>query len=101
MNKNDGRPGHNFPITFSYHITGLRIEVDKFFVFALGLFLVSLAASSIAFFFSAVVRIFAVANLLIAMAFVVMMVGLNLVLRFKWPLPIKSFFFSFSLKLSH
>ena len=52
------------------------MEVGKFFIFALGLFLVSLAASSIAFFFSAVVRIFAVANLLIAMAFVVMMVGL-------------------------
>ena len=61
---------------FHHFIPGLRIAVDKFFVFALGLFFVSLAASSIAFFFSAVVRIFAVANLLIAMAFVVMMVRL-------------------------
>ena len=60
---------------FFSNFTGLQTAVDKFFVFALGLFLVSMAASSIAFFFSAVVRIFAVANLLIAMAFVVMMVS--------------------------
>ena len=55
--------------------SGFTPDVGKFFIFALGLFLVSLSASAIAFFFSAVVRIFAVANLLIAMAFVVMMVG--------------------------
>ncbi|XP_052785141.1 broad substrate specificity ATP-binding cassette transporter ABCG2-like isoform X2 [Mya arenaria] len=57
-----------------YFMIGFESVFDKFSIFFLGLFFVSLAASSISFCISASVRIFAVANLLIAMAYVVMMV---------------------------
>lgn len=57
-----------------YFMIGLTNSFDKFCIFFLGLFLVSLSASAISFCISALVRIFAVANLLIAMAYVVMMV---------------------------
>ncbi|KAL4240249.1 ATP-binding cassette sub- G member 2 [Mactra antiquata] len=57
-----------------YYMLGFRTEFDKFCVFFLGLFFVSLSASAISFCISALVRIFAVANLLIAMCYVVMMV---------------------------
>lgn len=57
-----------------YFMLGFINAFDKFCIFFLGLFLVSLAASAISFCISALVRIFAVANLLIAMIYVVMMV---------------------------
>ncbi|KAH3871078.1 broad substrate specificity ATP-binding cassette transporter ABCG2-like isoform X2 [Dreissena polymorpha] len=57
-----------------YFMIGYENSFDKFCLFFLALFGVSLAASSISFFISALVRIFAVANLLIAMCYVVMMV---------------------------
>ncbi|XP_053393645.1 broad substrate specificity ATP-binding cassette transporter ABCG2-like isoform X2 [Mercenaria mercenaria] len=57
-----------------YYMLGFITAFEKFLVFFLGLFLVSMAASAISFCISALVRIFAVANLLIAMAYVVMMV---------------------------
>lgn len=57
-----------------YFMLGFINEFEKFLIFFLGLFFVSLAASAVSFFISALVRIFAVANLLIAMVYVVMMV---------------------------
>ena len=57
------------------YFPGLQSDFNHFVIFFLGLFFVSLAASSLAFFLSALVRIFAVANLLIAMCYVIMMVG--------------------------
>jgi len=49
--------------------------VDKFFIFYLSLFLTTMAASSIGFAVGATVRVFAIANLLIALCYVIMMVG--------------------------
>lgn len=58
----------------TYFMLGLRLAVDNFFLYVLSLFLVSLSASGIAFFFSATVQIFAIANLCIALSYVFMMV---------------------------
>lgn len=57
-----------------YFMTGLRVDVIKFLIFTLTLLLTSLAACSVAFFVSACVRTFAIANLLIALPYVFMMV---------------------------
>ncbi|KAL3876014.1 hypothetical protein ACJMK2_033903, partial [Sinanodonta woodiana] len=57
-----------------YFMIGLKEDAGSFFIFTLALFCVSIAASSLAFFFSALVRIFAIANLLIALCYVFMMV---------------------------
>jgi len=54
------------------------VDVAKFFLYMLSLFLVTLSASGFAFFFSASVRIFAVANLCIALCYVFMMVSVFL-----------------------
>ncbi|XP_033741263.1 broad substrate specificity ATP-binding cassette transporter ABCG2-like isoform X2 [Pecten maximus] len=58
----------------TYFMIGLQVDVGKFFLYLLSLFLVTLSASGFAFFFSASVRIFAVANLCIALCYVFMMV---------------------------
>ncbi|XP_021340344.1 ATP-binding cassette sub-family G member 2-like isoform X2 [Mizuhopecten yessoensis] len=58
----------------TYFMIGLQMDVGKFFLYLLSLFLVTLSASGFAFFFSASVRIFAVANLCIALCYVFMMV---------------------------
>ncbi|XP_069124330.1 broad substrate specificity ATP-binding cassette transporter ABCG2-like isoform X1 [Argopecten irradians] len=58
----------------TYFMIGLEVDVGKFFIYLLSLFLVTLSASGFAFFFSASVRIFAVANLCIALCYVFMMV---------------------------
>lgn len=57
-----------------YFMLGLQMDVGKFFIFLLTLFMTTLAASGLAFFFSATVRIFAIANLCIALCYVFMMV---------------------------
>ncbi|KAJ7372885.1 hypothetical protein OS493_016812 [Desmophyllum pertusum] len=57
-----------------YFMTGLDPHVIKFLIFALTLLLTSLCACSVAFFVSACVRTFAIANLLIALPYVFMMV---------------------------
>lgn len=54
---------------------GLQVYVEKFFIFFLSLFLTTMAASSIGFCVGASVRVFAIANLLIALCYVIMMVG--------------------------
>ncbi|XP_076467726.1 broad substrate specificity ATP-binding cassette transporter ABCG2-like isoform X2 [Babylonia areolata] len=56
-----------------YFMIGFRSGYEYFLFFMLDLFLTTLSASAIGFFFSATVRIFAVANLLIALVYVFMM----------------------------
>ncbi|XP_071128832.1 broad substrate specificity ATP-binding cassette transporter ABCG2-like isoform X1 [Mytilus edulis] len=58
----------------TYFMLGLRLAAENFFLYVLSLFLVAMSASGIAFFFSATVSIFAVANLCIALTYVFMMV---------------------------
>ena len=58
----------------SFFHAALQIEVDKFFIFFLTLFLTSVASTSIAFWVSAGVNVTAIANLLIALSFVFQMV---------------------------
>lgn len=58
----------------TYFMLGLQVTVEQFFLYVLTLFLVAMSASGIAFFFSATVRIFAIANLCIALTYVFMMV---------------------------
>jgi len=57
-----------------YFMTGLDTDVTKFLIFTLTLLLTSLCACGVAFFVSACVRTFAIANLLIALPYVFMMV---------------------------
>ena len=55
-------------------ILGFQIDVEKFFIFFLTLFLTSFGASAIAFWVSAGVRVAGIGNLLIALSFVFQMV---------------------------
>lgn len=56
------------------YFSGFEAGADKLFIYMLGLFSVAMAASGLAFFFSALVKIFAIANLCIALCYVFMMV---------------------------
>ena len=56
-------------------ILGFQVAADKFFIFFLTLFLTTLAASSIAFLFSAMFRVSGIATLFVAMSFVIQMVS--------------------------
>lgn len=58
----------------TYFMIGLQMYVEKFFIFYLSLFLTTMAASAIGFCVGASVRVFAIANLLIALCYVIMMV---------------------------
>jgi ATP-binding cassette, subfamily G (WHITE), member 2 len=58
----------------TYFMIGLQTFVDKFFIYYLSLFLTTMAASAIGFCVGASVRVFAIANLLIALCYVIMMV---------------------------
>ncbi|XP_046345646.1 broad substrate specificity ATP-binding cassette transporter ABCG2-like isoform X1 [Haliotis rufescens] len=64
-----------------YWMIGLRNAAGYFFYFLLDLFLTSLAASGLAFAISASVRIFAIANLLIALCYVFMMLFSGLLVK--------------------
>jgi hypothetical protein len=55
--------------------SGFQNDVAKFFIFALTMLLVAIAGASLAFFFSATVQVFAIANLMIALCYVFMMVS--------------------------
>ena len=55
--------------------TGFQTDVDKFFIYLLTLCLTTLTAASLGFLFSGMVRVFAIANLLIALTYVFMMVS--------------------------
>ena len=61
-------------IFFCYQ--GFQLEADKFFIYTLTLILTSSVATSIGFAISALVRVAGLANLLIALCFVVAMVSL-------------------------
>lgn len=61
-------------ILMLFSFIGLDTDVIKFLIFTLTLLLTSLCACSVAFFVSACVRTFAIANLLIALPYVFMMV---------------------------
>ncbi|KAK7491867.1 hypothetical protein BaRGS_00016886 [Batillaria attramentaria] len=67
----------------AYFMIGLQPGADHFFFFVLDMFLVALSASAIGFSISATVRIFAVANLLIALSFVFMMLFSGLLVNLK------------------
>ncbi|KAL5017918.1 hypothetical protein ScPMuIL_003640 [Solemya velum] len=58
----------------TYFMIGLETDVGKFFFFTLTLFCVSVAASSVAFFWSSSAQVLAIANLCIALSFVFMMI---------------------------
>ena len=55
-------------------VLGFQLDIDKFFIYFLGLMLVSIAASSSAFWVSAGVTVAGLANLLVALTYVVQMV---------------------------
>ncbi|XP_019854880.1 PREDICTED: ATP-binding cassette sub-family G member 2-like [Amphimedon queenslandica] len=59
--------------TVAYFMLGFQVAADKFFIFFLTLFLTTLAASSIAFLFSAMFRVTGLATLFVAMSFVIQM----------------------------
>lgn len=59
----------------TYFMIGLQMDVSKFFIFFLTLFLTTMCGSAICFMMSATVRVFAVANLLCILTFIMMMVA--------------------------
>ena len=61
---------------------GLRAEASNFFIFLLTLILTSTAASGVAFFFSALVNVFALANILTTFTYVIMMVCVHMLTVF-------------------
>ncbi|PAA62302.1 hypothetical protein BOX15_Mlig016278g1 [Macrostomum lignano] len=65
----------------SYFMIGLNPRLDKFFVYFLNLLLVSMAGSSLAFFLSATVSVFAIATIFLALSFVFMMVFAGLLVN--------------------
>ncbi|XP_059139433.1 broad substrate specificity ATP-binding cassette transporter ABCG2-like [Physella acuta] len=64
-----------------YFMIGLRPGVDHFFFFTLNLFLTALAASALSFAISSTVRIFALANLCLALCYVFMMLFSGLLIN--------------------
>ena len=60
--------------------TGLEAHVSNFFIYLLTLILTSVAASGVAFVFSALVDVFALANIMAAFTYVIMMVCCSYVL---------------------
>ncbi|CAG2194902.1 ABCG2 [Mytilus edulis] len=57
----------------TYFMLGLTVDTEKFFLYALTLFMVAMTGTSIAFFFSACVTDFGMANVWIAVTYVLMM----------------------------
>nr|XP_018669244.1 ATP-binding cassette sub-family G member 2-like [Ciona intestinalis] len=70
-------PNRLIPNTFFsliiYFMIGFQLKVEKFFFFILSLFITAICASSISFLVSASVRIFAIANILVALPYILMM----------------------------
>ncbi|CAL1529862.1 unnamed protein product [Lymnaea stagnalis] len=64
-----------------YFMLGLRDGVDHFFFFGLNLFLTALSASALSFAISSTVRIFAIANLCLALCYVFMMLFSGLLIN--------------------
>ena len=61
-------------ISLCFCSIGLQRSVAKFFIFFLTLALTTIAGAALAFTFSAMVSVFAVANLLVALVFILYMV---------------------------
>nr|XP_022314885.1 ATP-binding cassette sub-family G member 2-like isoform X2 [Crassostrea virginica] len=78
-------PMRLFPVVIfsvvTYYMIGFVDGADKLFIYMLSLFSVAMAASGLAFFFSALVKIFAIANLCIALCYVFMMVFSGLLIN--------------------
>lgn len=60
-------------VTVTLFPVGFQMEAGKFFFFVLTLVMTALAASSLAFLVSASVRVFALANILVAVPYLLMM----------------------------
>jgi len=58
----------------TYFMIGLQIDVAKFFIFFLTLFLTTLCGTAVCFTISASVRVFAIANLFCILVFIMMMI---------------------------
>ncbi|XP_052071139.1 broad substrate specificity ATP-binding cassette transporter ABCG2-like [Mytilus californianus] len=67
----------------TYFMLGLTLDEEKFFLYALTLFTVAMTGTSIAFFFSACVTDFGMANVWIAVTYVLMMVFSGLLVNIK------------------
>ncbi|VDI74220.1 ATP-binding cassette, subfamily G (WHITE), member 2 [Mytilus galloprovincialis] len=67
----------------TYFMLGLTVDTEKFFLYALTLFMVAMTGTSIAFFFSACVTDFGMANVWIAVTYVLMMVFSGLLVNIK------------------
>lgn len=63
-------------ISLCFFSVGLQRSVEKFFIFFLTLALTTTAGAALAFTFSAMVSVFAVANLLVALVFILYMVSM-------------------------
>nr|XP_022314888.1 ATP-binding cassette sub-family G member 2-like [Crassostrea virginica] len=78
-------PMRLFPVILfsvvTYYMIGFVDGADKLFIYTLSIFSVTLAASGLAFFFSALVKIFAVANLCVALCYLFMMVFSGLLIN--------------------
>ena len=59
----------------TYFMIGLRLEADKFFIYLLSMFMVSLTAATITYAYSSIARVTAVGTLLSALTFVLSMVS--------------------------
>ena len=71
----------SFPILdfdFTITISGFRDGADHFFIFMLALYMTCLASASLGFLFSSIAPVTAIANVMTAMATVVMMVSITL-----------------------
>ena len=66
---------------FFFICIGFQIDVAKFFFFYLALCLTTVSGAAIAFAFSAMVNVFAVANLLVSLVFILYMVSTGTVIR--------------------
>jgi ATP-binding cassette subfamily G (WHITE) protein 2 len=58
----------------TYFMMGLQVDAGRFFVFFLTLFLTAICGSAICFAVSASVRVYAIANMLVSLVFIVMMI---------------------------
>ncbi|XP_071128826.1 broad substrate specificity ATP-binding cassette transporter ABCG2-like [Mytilus edulis] len=67
----------------TYFMLGLTVDTEKLFLYALTLFMVAMTGTSIAFFFSACVTDFGMANVWIAVTYVLMMVFSGLLVNIK------------------
>lgn len=66
---------------YSSNYVGFQVAADRYFIYLLTLFLTTLGATGIAFFISAGVTVAGIANLLVALSFVLQMVSVPLMIH--------------------